>query len=222
MLFYDYTIYIDKCDLTFDICATVDIPVLFYNNLDLYQVKRLITQQEDPKIILSTYKTFGRLEERKPKYRYDKEKRIAFIPHAGQLEHCHSEFLPYLENTLPIQFSIRNIAGLTIRSTSKHIFMGLNRLFRIDGMNIIMDDRFRCRCRSIKDDDYIAWKEEIYNFTKEMPSTIEIYHGHLIEAHYKENLDLFFYEFEKVMERFPDVNIEDSEGMSPSEYFKIE
>lgn len=192
MLFYDYTIYIDKFNQTFDIYATADIPGLFYNNPGLYQVKRIITQQEDPKIILSAYKTFGRLEERKPKYRYDKEKRIAFIPHAGQLEHNHSEFLTYLENTLPIQFSMRNIAGLTLRFTSKYIFIGLSRLFKAEGMSIIMDDRFRCRCQSINDDNYITWKEEIYNFTEEMPSTVNICHGHFVDMHYKENLDIFF------------------------------
>lgn len=38
----------------------------------------------------------------------------------------------------------------------------------------------------------------------------------------KKTWTYFFYEFEKIMEKFPDVNIEDSEGMSPSEYFKIE
>lgn len=209
MQFYDYTIYIDNGTFNFGICESKDVNSLFHNNPDFYSIKRIITQSDNKEAILNAHKTFGRLNDKAQKYFYDIEKRIAFIPYSKDIENASSKFMKYSERMLSTKFSMIGIAGVTMRSFSKFIVIGLTRLFDVSNVNIIFDDRFRCKCHAINDEDYNSWKDEMFNFMRNSPTKMA-------------ELSMFFYEFEKVITNLQDIEIEDASIMSPSKYFNIE
>ena len=209
MQFYDYTIYIDNGTFNFGICESKNVNDLFHNNPDFYRIKRIITQSKDKEVILNAHKTFGRLNEKAQKYYYDIEKRIAFIPYSKDIENATSKFMKCSERMPTTKFSMSGIAGVTLKYTSKFIFIGINKLFDLANFNIIFDEHFRCRCHAINDTEYNSWKEGIYYIVRNTPRMLE-------------DLDLFFYEFEKFITNLQDIEIEYANIMSPSKYFNVE
>lgn len=224
MQFYDYTIYIDYGTFNFGICESKDINELFHDNPDFYRIKRIISQSEDKERILNAHKTFGKLSERAQKYYYDIEKRIAFIPYPKDLENATSKFMRCSERMPLIKFSINGIAGVTIRYFSKVLFINMDRLFSITGLPLMLDEQFRCKCHAINDSEYNSWKNRIYYFIIQNMSTetLKFPSGNVLTINYEKELDIFFYEFEKIITNLQDIEIEDVSIMSPSKYFNIE
>ena len=224
MQFYDYTIYIDYGTFNFGICESKDINELFQDNPDFYRIKRIISQSEDKERILNAHKAFGKLSERAQKYYYDIEKRIAFIPYPKDLEKATSKFMRCSEIRPLIRFSMNNITSVTIRYFSKVLFINMDRLFSITGLPLMFDEQLRCKCYAINDVEYNSWKDRIYYFiTQNIPmKTIQFSSGNTLTINHKKELDIFFYEFEKIITNLQDIEIEDASIMSPSKYFNIE
>lgn len=223
MQFYDYTIYIDENTFNFGICESKKINELFYDNPNLYRIKRIISLSEDKGSILSAHKIFGKLTERARKYYYDTEKRIAFIPFSKDVENATSKFMKCAERMPLTKFSISGIAGVTIRYLPKSLFIGMNTLFYADSVSIMLDERFRCKCHAINDAEYNSWKDRVYQFIQNSSTeTIQFPNRNTFTIDYKKELDIFFYEFEKIITSLQDIEIEDANIMSPSKYFNIE
>ena len=226
MQFYDYTIYIDYGTFNFGICESKEINELFYDNPNLYRIKRIISQNEDKERILNAHKAFGKLSERAQKYYYDIEKRIAFIPFSKDIENATSKFMKCAERMPLTKFSMNGIAGVTIRYFSKALFISIDRLFStsIADLPFMLDEQFSCKCHAINDAEYNSWKGRIYYFIIQNTSTktIQFSSRNILTIDYKKALDIFFYEFEKAIINLPDIELEDASIMSPSKYFNVE
>ena len=223
MQFYDYTIYIDESISNFGICESENINELFYDNPNLYRIKRIISQTEDKESILRIYKIFGKLCERANKYYYDIEKRMAFIPYPKDVENATSKFMKSSERMPPIKFSMKSIAGVTIRYFPKALFIGMSSLFYARSVDLMLDERFRCKCNAINDLEYNFWKDGVYYFIQNsLTETLQFSNRNTFTIDYKKELDIFFYEFEKIITNLQDIEIADANIMSPSKYFNIE